>query len=129
MNGAWYEKVIIEDLLLTIDAQFPNQSCIFQHDGAPCHRAVSVKRLLEDFGIKVLSPWPGNSPDLNPIENLWSILKQKVDKKQPTATGDLEAIISQEWNSISINPTKKLVSSMPRRIKEVLRKRGQHCKY
>lgn len=129
MNGAWYEKVVIEELLPSIDNQFPDQNCIFQHDGAPCHRAGGVKRLLNDFGIEELTPWPGNSPDLNPIENLWSILKQKVNKKRPTATRDLEDLILHEWNSIDINLTQKLISSMPKRIEEVLRNRGQHCKY
>lgn len=129
MNAVWYEKVLIEELLPTIDNQFPDQNCIFQHDGAPCHRAGAIKKLFDDFGIEELTPWPGNSPDLNPIENLWSILKQRVNKSQPTSTRDLQDLILHEWNSIDINIIQNLISSMPKRIEEVLRNRGQHCKY
>ena len=129
MNGAWYEKVLVEELLPTIDDQFPDLNCVFQHDGAPCHRAVGVKNLLKDFEVEELGPWPGNSPDLNPIENLWSILKQKVDTRKPTTINGLQDLILQEWTSIDLNLIRKLVSSMPKRIQEVLKKKGQHCKY
>jgi len=39
------------------------------HDGAPCHKCGSVTEFMEEYGIETL-PWPGNSPDMNPIENL-----------------------------------------------------------
>jgi len=41
---------------------------IFTHDGAPCHQAKIVADILKTKNIKLLE-WPGNSPDLNPIEN------------------------------------------------------------
>ena len=48
---------------------FPDGGGIFQPDLAPCHSAKKVQKVLQENGIKVLK-WPGNSPDLNPIENL-----------------------------------------------------------
>ena len=53
------------------------------HYGAPCHWSRVVKKFLEEKNIRQLD-WPGNSPDLNPIENLWMLLKNKVSEKQPT---------------------------------------------
>ena len=46
------------------------ETAIFQHDCAPCHVAKSVTQWLQDNSVKTL-PWPGNSPDLSPIEDMW----------------------------------------------------------
>ena len=61
----------------------------FQHDGAPCHRAATVIRWIEGQGINILGPWPGSSPDLNPIENLWMHMKRKVALENPTSEQSL----------------------------------------
>ena len=57
----------------------------FMHDGAPCHRAKSVQNFLQK-NVDILV-WPGNSPHLNPIENLWHIMKNEVADQSPTSMG------------------------------------------
>lgn len=52
------------------------------HDGASVHTAGIVKQLLVEMGIKVMN-WPPYSPDLNPIENLWALLKAEIYKLYP----------------------------------------------
>ena len=71
MSGAKYAE-LLKDKLLTHMAI--HQSLIFMHDGAPCHQSKIVKQFLTKNHIKILDG-PRNSPDLNPIENLWSKMK------------------------------------------------------
>jgi transposase len=47
--------------------------------------------------------WPSNSPDLNPIENLWSVLKRNVELRQPWNIGELESFMEEEWSKIPQN--------------------------
>jgi hypothetical protein len=119
MNKEWYQHFLREQLLPTNQEQFGDEQCLFQYDGAPCHK---------DLAINILGPWPGNSLNLNPIENLWSILKRQVDKRKPTNSDKLQALIMQDWAAISQNVVQKLVDSMSGWIAEVLKKKGQHCK-
>lgn len=102
----------------------------FQHDGAPCHRAKLVSDWIERSGFQVLQPWPGSSPDLNPIENCWSVLKKKVRCKFSNSLEDLKKNILKVWTrEISPDFCKSLIDSMPRRISQVLANRGQSSKY
>ena len=55
---------------------------IFQQDLAPENSAKATSTRFKDHGIPVLN-WPANSPDLNPIENLWGIAKRKMRYARP----------------------------------------------
>lgn len=66
----------------------------------------------------VLDLWPGNSPDFNPIENLWSILKKWENKQKLTSCKHLRAMIRYEWAALSQDVVQNLRSSMPKWIAE-----------
>ena len=57
-----------------------------------------ITKWLGEQNIDILGPWLGN---INPIENLWSILKGRVDKQKPTNSDKIQALIMQEWAAIS----------------------------
>lgn len=96
----------------------------FQLDGAPCHKARVIMKWLEDHYIEISHSWWGKSPNLNPIENLWSILKKWIDKQKLTYCDQLWAQIRQEWIAISQDLAKKLISSMTKWIVEVMKNKG-----
>ena len=113
----------------------PQRHCsVFQQDGAPAHTSKMVKNWLgpwlQNNGYTMLSGWPGNSPDLNVIENAWVILKKKVAELKPTSRDDLIDKIKQVWvQNITEQYCKDLCDSMPRRIEAVLAAKGHSTKY
>ena len=90
MNKEWYQHILREQLP-TIQEQVGDEQCPFHHDRAPRHKAEVITKWLGEQNIDILGLWPGNSPDLNPIENCWSILKRCVDKQNLTNSDKLQA--------------------------------------
>ena len=56
-------------------AQLLQRSEVFMHDSTPCHKARKVTRYLKRKRMNIYE-WPGNIPDLNPIENCWHKMKK-----------------------------------------------------
>ena len=102
---------------------------VFQQDNAPCHVSKMSKKRFSDNSVELLD-WPGNGPDLNPIENLWQIVKNKLQTKSLNSRDNLKREISRVWYlEITKEVCENLVSSMPRRIKAVLENKGFSTKY
>jgi transposase len=69
------------------------------------------------------------SPDLNPIENVWAIMKQRLNKKRPKSLEELDQVIQQIWESIEIDILRKLYESMPSRVRKCIKAKGHPIKY
>ena len=70
---------------------------------------------------------PGNSSDLNPIEELWAIVQKDLDKQTPaTNLAQLETQLKSAWSRIQPSVLPTLVASMPNRVRKCLLVRGQY---
>lgn len=132
VNARKYITDVLESRLLQSASDIfgpDNHDFIFQQDSAPCHTAKICKDWFAEHGIEVMS-WPGNSPDLNPIENLWSRLKRLVARNRPSnRTQLIEAIINSWHHIITEEDLQALVNSMHRRCAAVIKSRGYPTKY
>ncbi len=82
----------------------------------------------EELGLDLLE-WPSYSPDLNPIEGIWSYWKARVRRRMPSSIAGLERVYDQEWSSIPPNVITSTICSMPRRLSAVIEAKGGHIKY
>ncbi len=76
VNAAIYQETLEHFMLPSVDKLYEDSDIIFQQDLEPAHTAKDTKSWFNDHGVTVLD-WPANSPKLNPIENIWGIVKRK----------------------------------------------------
>ncbi len=69
------------------------------------------------------------SPDLNPIEHLWGILKRNVEERKVSTIHQLSDVVMEEWKRTPVATCEALVNSMLKRVKAVLENNGGHTKY
>jgi transposase len=101
---------------------------IFQQDNAPAHTSRATTAFFAEKNLTLLR-WPANSPDLNPIENLWGILKASLSKQQHTSKQGLIDAAKREWMLIPQKTIRNCFLSMPKRIEQVLERGGLKCDY
>ena len=101
---------------------------IFQQDNDPKHTSYRVRNYLANKHICVMD-WPPQSPDLNPIENLWAILNYNMRHRKCNTEEQLWEAIQDTWNNIASNTLIKLIQSMPKRCKLVTESNGMPISY
>ncbi len=92
-------------------------------DNAKPHIAFQTLCKLALHEIRTIE-WPPYSPDLNPIEQLWGIVKKKVSQRAPFGRDEISRVIKEEWDAISMQTVRNLIDSFPKRLREVIRKKG-----
>lgn len=128
MNAKQYMEVLESTLLPSVH-QLVRKDFFFQDDNAPCHRAKSVKQWMKNHRIRLLD-WPAQSPDLNPIENVWSKIGYEISKKHPTNKRELIEAIIEAWNHIVTKDyIQKVIHTMPKRCRLVIRNKGWPISY
>ena len=123
-----YHSILQWQMKPSVNRLFPNKDCIFQQDNDPKHTAHSIRNYLANYEVPTL-PWPSQSPDLNPIENLWSILDMKVKDRSPKNEKQLFEVLQVAWQSLEPELLTKLADSMPNRIEAVIAAKGYSTKY
>ena len=128
MKKEEYEKILKENLKQSAVKLGLGRRFVFQHDNDPKHTSILVKNYLQRAKVKVIH-WPAQSPDLNPIENLWSELKARVHARRPSNLEQLERFAQEEWAEIPQETCLKLVKNYTKRLQSVIQQKGYAIDY
>ena len=130
MNSDQYVEVLTTQMIPWFPKWFPTGDFVFMQDVAPRPTSRKNMQCLAANHVAVL-PWPGNSPDLNPIETLWAIVKRRLRKETiSTKDGLVTSLLSAWIRDISITDTcRKLIESMPQRVQAIIAAKVDNTKF
>ena len=131
VTGNVYRNVLQTHLLPFVQEKHGGPSeCILQDDNAAPHRAAVVDQWKQHAQLRTLR-WPSKSPDMNPIEHVWSHMKRKIRQQSPPPQNleQLRQEMKNCWDDIPRDYLKRLVLSMPKRVNSLLVSRGGYTRY
>lgn len=105
-----------------------NTHLTLMHDGARCHTSAATERWLLARNVRVL-PWCANSPDLNPIENLWGLIARSCRGKLFPNEDAVWDEVKRLWDELTPAQVKPFTDSMHRRLEAVRRAKGGATRY
>lgn len=124
-----YQQILTHTLIPSIKKLHSNGKYVFQQDNAPCHTAMSTVTWFIKNHIPIIDNWLPQSPDMNPIENLWDYIDRQVRQQQCRTHDELWEAVQKVWQSIPLLFVQKLINSMPNRLQELCKNCGGSIKY
>ena len=118
-----YKKTLLPSSSLLFE-----ENWFLQEDNDPKHRSRLAKNWRELNNVNRID-FPSYSPDHNPIENLWRVMKYKVAKFHPQTKAQLIYSIHLVWKTFSKKIAQNLINSMPNRINTVIQRKGDSIDY
>ena len=122
-----YISILETHLIPTVQVLYGND-WVLQQDNDPKHTAHRTKQWFTTENVTVLD-WPSYSPDLNPIENVWGLIKDEINQKCLLNVDDMKREVVSYWDSMSHDFIQSFTDSMPRRIQECIQMEGGLTKY
>jgi transposase len=132
LDGAGLRDILQERLPPMAAADTPvemRQAWVLVHDNDSKYTAHDTQALLDVLAPNRIRDWPANSPDLNPVENVWADLQQLVDRRCPQTAAELEVAILVVWSELTFDRFRRYTDSMPHRLQEVQRNHGGNTHY
>jgi transposase len=105
-----------------------DQHAILQEDNDPSHGTKSdfnVAKQLKDSNWITVLIHPAQSPDLNPMEAIWGILKQRIRRRRWDGLEQLKEVLQDEWSKITVQEVRARIAEMPSRCRTLANSGGE----
>lgn len=119
---------IYENALLPSSKILMGDKWLLQEDNDPKHTSKIAQQWREENNVKKID-WPSQSPDQNPIEHVWRIIKCNVAEHDPRSLKELVKYIRYEWKKLPLSLAENLVDSMSNRIHALIDSQGDYTMY
>ena len=124
-----YSEMIKVQVGPAVKAVYPAGDAIFQDDGATIHRAgVALQAVKETFNHRLEPKDQANKmADVWPIENIWSIVKTKLDEEEYNTLDELKSAIKKIWKELNKDKDllQRMMESIPKRLEAVIKREGE----
>ena len=132
MNSDIYVNQVLKELGLPFYERCieKREHMIWMDDSAGYHTSKTTTKCKQHMGL-IRMDWPAQSPDLNPIENFWRIIKIRISghRHQIHSVDKMKMVIQKEWGRLTEEDFWKCIESMPKRCQLVQKAQGEYIKY
>ena len=128
LDSTRHRDILRHSLIPSFRQFYPAGPWHFQQDNVRFHTTPETITYLHEKGVTLIE-WPPWSPDLNPIENLWDVLKARVYGRFPQSMEEMENFVREEWAAVDLKFISHICSNMPRRLQLLLDNSGHKIKY
>jgi transposase len=132
MNADVYCKILTKRLppAHAFDLRpYDRDKWVVVQDNDPKHKSKKGTKVLDDLAPDRLPDWPSNSPDFNAIEDVWSMLEYELQQTGPKNIPALKSALRKAWKNLDATKVKSSIESIPRRLEECIRLKGERTSY
>jgi transposase len=102
---------------------------ILVQDNDPKHKSKQSQKVLDQLAPDRLDDWPSNSPDFNPMEDLWSMMDSELRRDPPKTIPDLKSSLRKIWKNLDETKIRASIESIPRRLEQCIERQGERTSY